>query len=62
MLYSSGFIGGFCHRVIGDGVYDELPLQRIGKDFRKVDHNQYEAVANFNMSYMGTEFGIRFAF
>ncbi|WP_196763871.1 P44/Msp2 family outer membrane protein, partial [Anaplasma phagocytophilum] len=58
----SAFVGGFYHHVIGNGVYDELPLKRIGKDFRKADRNQYEAVANFDMSYMGTEFGIRFAF
>ncbi|CEG21108.1 Major surface protein-2A [Anaplasma phagocytophilum] len=58
----SGFVGGFYHHVIGNGVYDELPLKRIGKDFRKADRNQYEAVANFDMSYMGTEFGIRWAF
>ncbi|SCV63734.1 Major surface antigen 4 precursor [Anaplasma phagocytophilum] len=58
----TAFVGGFYHHVIGDGVYDELPLQRIGRDFRKADRNQYEAIASFNMSYMGTEFGIRWAF
>ncbi|WP_152539016.1 P44/Msp2 family outer membrane protein [Anaplasma phagocytophilum] len=58
----SAFVGGFYHHVIGNGVYDELPLKRIGKDFRKADRNQYEAIANFDMSYMGTEFGVRFAF
>ncbi|KJV83898.1 surface antigen family protein [Anaplasma phagocytophilum str. CRT53-1] len=58
----SAFVGGFYHHVIGDGIYDELPVRRIGKDFRKADRNQYEAVANFDMSYMGTEFGIRWAF
>ncbi|UQD54485.1 P44/Msp2 family outer membrane protein [Anaplasma phagocytophilum] len=58
----SAFVGGFYYHVIGDGAYGELPVQRIGKDFRKADRNQYEAVANFDMSYMGTEFGIRWAF
>ncbi|QLL66965.1 P44/Msp2 family outer membrane protein [Anaplasma phagocytophilum str. Norway variant1] len=58
----SAFVGGFYHHVIGDGVYNELPLKRIGKDFRRADRNQYEAIASFNMSYMGTEFGIRWAF
>ncbi|SBO14391.1 Major surface antigen 4 precursor [Anaplasma phagocytophilum] len=55
----SGFVGGFYHR---NGVYDELPLKRIGKDFRKADRNQYEAVANFDMSYVGGELGVRLAF
>ncbi|AGR79584.1 P44/Msp2 family outer membrane protein [Anaplasma phagocytophilum] len=30
--------------------------------YYEADRNQYEAIANFDMSYMGTEFGVRFAF
>ncbi|QLL66963.1 P44/Msp2 family outer membrane protein [Anaplasma phagocytophilum str. Norway variant1] len=57
-----GFIGGFCHRVIGDGVYEDLPLRHLADDISLAEHAKGTAIANFNMSYMGTEFGIRFAF
>ncbi|KJV66765.1 P44/Msp2 family outer membrane protein [Anaplasma phagocytophilum] len=62
MLYSSGFIGEFCHRVIGNGVYEDLPLRHLADDTSIVEHANDAAIASFDMSYVGSEFGIRFAF
>ncbi|UQD54486.1 P44/Msp2 family outer membrane protein [Anaplasma phagocytophilum] len=62
MLYSSGFIGGFCHRVIGDGVYKDLSLRHLSDDISLVEHANDTAIASFNMRYFGGEFGVRFAF
>ncbi|QLL67316.1 P44/Msp2 family outer membrane protein [Anaplasma phagocytophilum str. Norway variant1] len=62
MLYSSGFIGGFCHRVIGDGVYEDLPLRHLADDISLAEHAKGTAIASFDMSYVGGEFGVRYAF
>ncbi|QLL67312.1 P44/Msp2 family outer membrane protein [Anaplasma phagocytophilum str. Norway variant1] len=58
----TAFAGGFYHHVVGDGVYEDLPLRHLADDIRLVEHAKDTAIASFNMSYMGTEFGIRFAF
>ncbi|SCV66088.1 Major surface antigen 4 precursor [Anaplasma phagocytophilum] len=58
----SAFAGGFYHRVVGDGVYDDLPAQRLADDITLAAHTKNTAVASFVMRYFGGEFGIRFAF
>ncbi|KDB55750.1 P44-1 outer membrane protein [Anaplasma phagocytophilum str. MRK] len=58
----SAFAGGFYHRVVGDGVYDDLPAQRLVDDTSPAGRTKDTAVANFSMAYVGGEFGVRFAF
>nr|AAO30097.1 major surface protein 2 [Anaplasma phagocytophilum] len=58
----SAFAGGFCHRVVGDGVYDDLPAQRLVDDTSPAGRTKDTAIANFSMAYVGGEFGVRFAF
>ncbi|ABD43287.1 P44/Msp2 family outer membrane protein [Anaplasma phagocytophilum] len=58
----SAFVGGFYHRVVGDGVYDDLPAQRLVDDTSPADRTKDTAIANFSMAYVGGEFGVRFAF
>ncbi|ANC34500.1 hypothetical protein P029_04070 [Anaplasma phagocytophilum str. Norway variant2] len=62
MLYSSGFIGGFCHRIIGGGIYEDLPLRHLADDISLAEHSQDTAIASFDMSYVGGELGVRLAF
>ncbi|WP_433846572.1 P44/Msp2 family outer membrane protein [Anaplasma phagocytophilum] len=58
----SAFAGGFYHRVVGDGVYDDLPAQRLVDDTSPAGRTKDTAIANFSMAYVGGEFGVRFAF
>ncbi|ANC34675.1 P44/Msp2 family outer membrane protein [Anaplasma phagocytophilum str. Norway variant2] len=58
----SAFAGGFYHRVVGDGVYDDLPAQRLVDDTSPAGRTKDTAIANFSMAYVGREFGVRFAF
>ncbi|KJV67720.1 P44/Msp2 family outer membrane protein [Anaplasma phagocytophilum] len=58
----SAFVGGFYHRVVGDGVYDDLPAQRLVDDTSPAGRTKDTAIANFSMAYVGGEFGVRFAF
>ncbi|SBO33407.1 Major surface antigen 4 precursor [Anaplasma phagocytophilum] len=58
----SAFAGGFYHRVVGDGVYDDLPAQRLVDDASPAGRTKDTAIANFSMAYVGGEFGVRFAF
>nr|ABF81599.1 major surface protein 2 [Anaplasma phagocytophilum] len=58
----SAFAGGFYHRVVGDGVYDDLPAQRLVDDTSPAGRTKDTAIANFPMAYVGGEFGVRFAF
>ncbi|ANC34869.1 P44/Msp2 family outer membrane protein [Anaplasma phagocytophilum str. Norway variant2] len=58
----TAFAGCFYHHVIGDGVYEDLPLRHLADDISLAEHAKGTAIANFNMSYMGTEFGVRLAF
>ncbi|KDB55269.1 hypothetical protein O997_05985 [Anaplasma phagocytophilum str. MRK] len=55
----SAFAGGFYHRVVGDGVYDDLPAQRLVDDTSPAGRTKDTAVANFSMAYVGGEFGVR---
>nr|ABF81589.1 major surface protein 2 [Anaplasma phagocytophilum] len=58
----SAFAGGFYHRVVGDGVYDDLPAQRLVDDTSPAGRTKDTAIANFSMAYVGGELGVRFAF
>ncbi|EOA62176.1 P44/Msp2 family outer membrane protein [Anaplasma phagocytophilum] len=58
----SAFAGGFYQRVVGDGEYVDLPVKRLSYDLSPQGRTKETAVAKFNMSYVGGEFGIRFAF
>ncbi|SBO29870.1 Major surface antigen 4 precursor [Anaplasma phagocytophilum] len=58
----SAFAGGFYHRVVGDGEYADLPVKRLSYDLSPQGRTKETAVAKFSMSYVGGEFGIRFAF
>ncbi|KJV80217.1 surface antigen family protein [Anaplasma phagocytophilum str. CRT53-1] len=58
----SAFAGGFYHRVVGDGIYDDLPAQRLVDDTSPAGRTKDTAIANFSMAYVGGEFGVRFAF
>ncbi|SCV62764.1 Surface antigen [Anaplasma phagocytophilum] len=42
----SAFAGGFYHRVVGDGVYDDLPAQRLVDDTSPAGRNKDTAIAN----------------
>ncbi|WP_249549068.1 P44/Msp2 family outer membrane protein, partial [Anaplasma phagocytophilum] len=53
----SAFAGGFYHRVVGDGVYDDLPAQRLVDDTSPAGRTKDTAIANFSMAYVGGEFG-----
>ncbi|ANC34907.1 P44/Msp2 family outer membrane protein [Anaplasma phagocytophilum str. Norway variant2] len=55
----SAFAGGFYHRVVGDGVYDDLPAQRLVDDASPAGRTKDTAIANFSMAYVGGEFGVR---
>ncbi|WP_081265399.1 P44/Msp2 family outer membrane protein, partial [Anaplasma phagocytophilum] len=54
----SAFAGGFYHRVVGDGVYDDLPAQRLVDDTSPAGRTKDTAIANFSMAYVGGEFGV----
>ncbi|UQD54806.1 P44/Msp2 family outer membrane protein [Anaplasma phagocytophilum] len=54
--------GGFYHHVIGDGVYKDLPLRHLSDDISLVERANDTAIASFDMSYVGGEFGVRLAF
>ncbi|SCV66734.1 Major surface antigen 4 precursor [Anaplasma phagocytophilum] len=58
----TAFAGGFYHHVIGDGVYDDLPLRHLSDDISPVKHAKETAIARFVMRYFGGEFGVRLAF
>ncbi|WP_249548960.1 P44/Msp2 family outer membrane protein [Anaplasma phagocytophilum] len=58
----SAFAGGFYHRVVGDGEYVDLPVKHLSYDLSPRGRTQETAVAKFSMSYVGGEFGVRFAF
>ncbi|KJV64118.1 outer membrane insertion C-terminal signal domain protein [Anaplasma phagocytophilum str. ApMUC09] len=58
----SAFAGGFYQRVVGDGEYVDLPVKRLSYDLSPQGRTKETAVAKFSMSYVGGEFGIRFAF
>ncbi|ANC34784.1 P44/Msp2 family outer membrane protein [Anaplasma phagocytophilum str. Norway variant2] len=58
----TAFAGGFYHHVIGDGVYDDLPLRHLSDDISPVKHAKDTAIARFVMRYFGGEFGVRLAF
>ncbi|EOA61486.2 P44/Msp2 family outer membrane protein [Anaplasma phagocytophilum] len=42
----SAFAGGFYHRVVGDGVYDDLPAQRLVDDTSPAGRTKDTAIAN----------------
>ncbi|KDB56394.1 hypothetical protein P030_01305, partial [Anaplasma phagocytophilum str. CRT35] len=48
----SAFAGGFYHRVVGDGVYDDLPAQRLVDDTSPAGRTKDTAIANFSMAYV----------
>ncbi|SBO14824.1 Major surface antigen 4 precursor [Anaplasma phagocytophilum] len=50
------FAGGFYHRVVGDGVYDDLLAQRLVDDTSLAGRTKDTAVANFSMAYVGASF------
>ncbi|WP_433846592.1 P44/Msp2 family outer membrane protein [Anaplasma phagocytophilum] len=52
----SAFAGGFYHRVVGDGVYDDLPAQRLVDDTSPAGRTKDTAIANFSMAYVGASF------
>ncbi|WP_141727958.1 P44/Msp2 family outer membrane protein, partial [Anaplasma phagocytophilum] len=52
----SAFAGGFYHRVVGDGVYDDLPAQRLVDDASPAGRTKDTAIANFSMAYVGASF------
>ncbi|SCV61810.1 Major surface antigen 4 precursor [Anaplasma phagocytophilum] len=58
----TAFAGGFYHHVVGDGVYEDLPLRHLADDTSLVEHAKDTAIASFDMSYVGGEFGVRLAF
>ncbi|UQD54430.1 P44/Msp2 family outer membrane protein [Anaplasma phagocytophilum] len=45
----SAFAGGFYHRVVGDGVYDDLPAQRLVDDTSPAGRTKDTAIANFSV-------------
>ncbi|MGN7661410.1 MAG: P44/Msp2 family outer membrane protein [Anaplasma sp.] len=57
----SAFAGAYYHRVLGDGDYDDLPLQRLSDDMT-VERSIQRGVASFILAYYGAEVGVRFAF
>nr|ADU56849.1 P44 outer membrane protein [Anaplasma platys] len=57
----SMFAGGFYHRVLGEGEYDDLPVQRLVDDATTNKTKEF-AKASFKMAYTGAEIGVRFAF
>ncbi|WP_150450702.1 P44/Msp2 family outer membrane protein [Anaplasma phagocytophilum] len=58
----TAFTGGFYHHVVGDGVYEDLPLRHLADDISLAEHAKDTAIASFDMSYVGGEFGVRLAF
>ncbi|WP_064670206.1 P44/Msp2 family outer membrane protein, partial [Anaplasma phagocytophilum] len=58
----TAFAGCFYHHVVGDGVYEDLPLRHLADDTSLVEHAKDTAIASFDMSYVGGEFGVRLAF
>ncbi|KJV66933.1 surface antigen family protein [Anaplasma phagocytophilum str. ApNP] len=54
----SAFAGGFYHRVVGDGVYDDLPAQRLVDDTSPAGRTKDTAIANFSMAYVGGNLGL----
>ncbi|SBO14843.1 Major surface antigen 4 precursor [Anaplasma phagocytophilum] len=58
----TAFAGGFYHHVVGDGVYEDLPLRHLADDISLAEHAKDTAIASFDMSYVGGEFGVRLAF
>ncbi|MGN7678363.1 MAG: P44/Msp2 family outer membrane protein [Anaplasma sp.] len=57
----SAFVGAYYHRVLGDGDYDDLPLQRLSDDIT-VGKSRDSGIASFTFAYYGAEVGVRFAF
>nr|ADU56850.1 P44 outer membrane protein [Anaplasma platys] len=57
----SMFAGGFYHRVLGEGEYDDLPVLRLVDDATTNKTKEF-AKASFKMAYTGAEIGVRFAF
>nr|ADN04907.1 outer membrane protein p44 [Anaplasma platys] len=57
----SMFAGGFYHRVLGEGEYDDLPVQRLVDDATTNKTKEF-AKASFKMAYTGAEIGVRSAF
>ncbi|WP_258013381.1 P44/Msp2 family outer membrane protein [Anaplasma phagocytophilum] len=58
----TAFAGCFYHHVVGDGVYEDLPLRHLADDISLAEHAKGTAIASFDMSYVGGEFGVRLAF
>ncbi|WP_249548613.1 P44/Msp2 family outer membrane protein [Anaplasma phagocytophilum] len=55
-------VGGFYHRVMGNGEYNDLHVHPLVDYINSIARNSGTAVANFSMSYVGGEFGVRFTF
>ena len=58
----SAFVGGYYHRIVGDGSYEDLPTKRLADDLSPAGRTKDTAVANFSMAYAGAELGVRFLF
>lgn len=58
----TAFLGGYYHRVLGDGQYGDLPLARLVDDTSAAGKTKEFGMASFGMAYFGGEFGVRFAF
>lgn len=57
----SVFASGFYNRVLGEGLYEHLPVKRLVDDITTNKTREY-ATASFKMAYTGAEFGVRLAF